>query len=192
MDWVGGKEKGGLRLLLSAAALLVCISADRKVSLRDMFLFELPPFTSPGLSGWGERGVDISLTSETAILVCMPADRESERAGRLFLLRIHRSISTDWLGKKREVSVSLNLSGGSLTTHTSGSGVRAHGTYCFLCIRHSIYTDWVRGEAEEVPTSPILSGSVFSNHTSGSGARTYNLFLSRLGPFRFCGAGGGD
>ena len=88
--------------------------------------------------------------------------------------------------------MSLNLSGGSFSTHTSGSGVRAHGAYCFLCISHSICTDWVRGEAEEVPTSLILSGNVFSNHISGSGAKTYNLFSSRLGPFRFSGAGGGD
>ena len=88
--------------------------------------------------------------------------------------------------------MSLNLSGGSFSRHTSGSGVRAHGTYCFLCIRHSICTDWVRGEAEEVPTSLTLSGSVFSNHASGSGARTQNLFSLRLGPFRFSKAEGGD
>ena len=33
----GGEEKRGLPFLLSAAALLVCIPADRKVSLRNVF-----------------------------------------------------------------------------------------------------------------------------------------------------------
>ena len=88
----GGRGKGYLRLLLTAAALLVCIPADRKASARDFCIVSLPPFNSSGLGGWAERGVDASLTSGTACLVCMPADQKGERAGSLFLLRICRSI----------------------------------------------------------------------------------------------------
>ena len=125
----------------------------------------------------------------TALLVCTPADRESERAGRVFLLRIHRSISTDWVGGKRGVSVSLNLSGDSLSTRTSGSGVRAHGTYCFLCIRHSICKDWIRGEAEEVPTSLILSGSVFINMSAGREQEPMTFFFHALWAIPFFWSG---
>ena len=35
----GGGEPGGLRLLLSPAALLICIPADRKISARKMLFF---------------------------------------------------------------------------------------------------------------------------------------------------------
>ena len=65
--------------LPSAAALLVCIPLDRKASAEGGFIFALPPFNSHGLGGWGERGVDVSLTSGTGFLVCMPANREGAR-----------------------------------------------------------------------------------------------------------------
>ena len=89
--------------------------------------------------------------------------------------------------------MSLNLSGAALLVRIpAGLECERTGRTVFLCIRHSICTDWVKGEAEEVPTSLTLSSSVFSNHASGSGARTQNLFSLRLGPFHFSGAGGGD
>ena len=42
-------------------------------------------------------------------LVCIPADREIERARRFFLLRFRRSISTDCVRERESVPVSLSL-----------------------------------------------------------------------------------
>ena len=99
-SWTGwGRRRGACGSYSRRQRFWCAYQRIGKCACGTCFLFELPPITSsPGLSGWGERGVDISLTSGTAILVCMPAGRESERAGRLFLLRIHRSTSTDWVG----------------------------------------------------------------------------------------------
>ena len=81
--------------LSSAVALLVCMPADKKASARDFCYIALPSFNSSGLGGWARWGVDVSLTSGTALLVQIPHDREGEFAGHLFLLRFRHSTFTD-------------------------------------------------------------------------------------------------
>ena len=108
--------------LPSAAARLVCKSTEMKASAKHVRIFALPPFNSHELDRWRRRGVNLSLTSGTALLVCMSADPEGERAGHLLLLRFCRSISTDWVEGRERVSVTLTLSGGSFSMHVSGSG----------------------------------------------------------------------
>ena len=108
--------------LPSTAALLVCKPAEMKASAEDVRIFAVPPYNSHGLDRWGGRGANVSLTSGTALLVCISADLEGERAGHLFVLRICRSISTDWVEGRESVSVTLTLSGGSFSMHASGSG----------------------------------------------------------------------
>ena len=108
--------------LPSAAALLVRKPAEMKAGAKHFRIFAPPPFSSHGLDRWRGRGVNVSLTSGTALLVCMSADPEGERAGHLFILRFCRSISTDWVEGRERVSVTLTLSGGSFSMHASGSG----------------------------------------------------------------------
>ena len=78
--WRGG-EKGGLRLLLSAAARLVCVPENRKRSTEHVIRLRFRRSLLPDRVGGGERGVDVSLASGTALLVCMPADPDGECAG---------------------------------------------------------------------------------------------------------------
>ena len=81
--------------LPSAVALLVCMPADKKASVRDFCYIAFPPFNSSGLGGWARWGIDVSLTSGTALLVQIPHDREGEFAGHLILLRFRHSTFTD-------------------------------------------------------------------------------------------------
>ena len=81
--------------LPSAVALLICMPADKKASARDFCYIALPSFNSSGLGGWARWGVDVSLTSGTALLVQIPHDREGEFVGHLFLLRFRHSTFTD-------------------------------------------------------------------------------------------------
>ena len=115
---MGGKVCWGFLHL--AAALFVCIPADRTASV-CFFSFVLPPFT-PHVMGGGEgRGSGVSLLSAAALLVCMPADREGNCVGHCSLLRFHHSIYTDWVGDGT-VSVALNLRAGACSMYARGSG----------------------------------------------------------------------
>ena len=59
-SWCRGREMGGFNgSLPSAAALQVCMSANRKATARKLGISALPPFSSSGLGGWAKCGVDI-------------------------------------------------------------------------------------------------------------------------------------
>ena len=106
--------------LHSAAALFVCIPADRTASV-CLFFFRAPAVCL-SRNGWvGGGGSGVSLLSTSALLVCMPADREGKCVGHCSLLRFHHSIYTDWVGDGT-VSVALNLRVGACSMHARGSG----------------------------------------------------------------------
>ena len=104
-----------------AAALFVCIPADRTASVCFFPFFVLPAFTSHVMGGGGGRGSGVSLLSAVALLVCMPADREGNCVGPCRLLRFHHSIYTGRVGDGT-VSVALNLRAGACSMYARGSG----------------------------------------------------------------------
>ena len=69
--------------------LLVCMPAGRKDDWAEQFFnSSLSRSIFPDLVGGRERGAGVSLLFAAALLVCMPGNREGERAGHLNLLRI--------------------------------------------------------------------------------------------------------
>ena len=113
----------------------------------------------------GERGVVVSLLSVAALIVCMPADRESECAGHFSLLVIRHLVFTDWVGSEKGLPVALIPSCGILSVHVSGWGRRVGGTFCFApsVVQWFLSGGWGGGGWR----FSTLGGSVVGMHARG-------------------------
>ena len=135
------KEKGCRRVILSVAALIIYIPANRKASVRDIFLFLASPVRfskTSWVGGEGKRCRRIFTLRDDPF--GKHANGSGERARGLFFIFALSPFIFNGLGKgEKGVSAGFTLIGSVFSKHTSGSGAIAHDPFpsCLRLFRFS-------------------------------------------------------